>query len=80
MFPGARATPPRTRTSLRAQYARTAQSGWRRDHTEGLIGEVTGHGVDDLRDRGDLKTIQERLGYVDAAMTLNVYGHLIKER
>jgi integrase len=28
----------------------------------------------------DLKTIQERLGHVDAAMTLNVYGHLIKER
>jgi integrase len=28
----------------------------------------------------DIKTIQERLSHVDAAMTLNVYGHLIKER
>ena len=33
-----------------------------------------------ISDNKDLKTIQERLGHVDAAMTLNVYGHLIKER
>src|SRR6516225_5237437 len=33
-----------------------------------------------IADNKDLKTIQERLGHVDAAMTLNVYGHLIKER
>jgi site-specific recombinase XerD len=33
-----------------------------------------------IADNMDLKTIQERLGHVDAAMTLNVYGHLIKER
>ena len=26
----------------------------------------------------DLKTIQERMGHADAAMTLNVYGHLIR--
>ena len=26
----------------------------------------------------DLKTIQERMGHEDAAMTLNVYGHLIR--
>jgi integrase len=28
----------------------------------------------------DLKTIQERMGHQDAAMTLNVYGHLIRQR
>ena len=28
----------------------------------------------------DLKTIQERMGHEDAAMTLNVYGHLIRQR
>ena len=28
----------------------------------------------------DLKTIQERMGHEDAAMTLNVYGHLIRLR
>src|SRR4051794_39483283 len=33
-----------------------------------------------IAENKDLKTIQERLGHVDAAMTLNVYGHLIKER
>jgi integrase len=33
-----------------------------------------------IADNKDLKTLQERLGHVDAAMTLNVYGHLIKER
>jgi integrase len=33
-----------------------------------------------IADNTDLKTIQERLGHVDAGMTLNVYGHLIKER
>ena len=33
-----------------------------------------------IAENNDLKTIQERLGHVDAAMTLNVYGHLIKER
>jgi integrase len=33
-----------------------------------------------IADNKDIKTIQERLGHVDAAMTLNVYGHLIKER
>lgn len=27
----------------------------------------------------DLKTIQERMGHKDAAMTLNIYGHVIKE-
>jgi integrase len=32
-----------------------------------------------IAENKDLKTIQERLGHVDAAMTLNVYGHLIKE-
>ena len=26
----------------------------------------------------DMKTIQERMGHEDAAMTLNVYGHLIR--
>jgi site-specific recombinase XerD len=26
----------------------------------------------------DLKTIQERIGHEEAAMTLNVYGHLIR--
>ena len=33
-----------------------------------------------IAENKDLKTLQERLGHVDAAMTLNVYGHLIKER
>jgi len=33
-----------------------------------------------IAENKDLKTIQERLGHVDAAMTLNVYGHLNKER
>ena len=33
-----------------------------------------------IADNKDIKTIQQRLGHVDAAMTLNVYGHLIKER
>jgi integrase len=28
----------------------------------------------------DLKTIQERTGHQDAAMTLNVYGHLIRQK
>ena len=28
----------------------------------------------------DLKTIQERMGHEDAAMTLNVYGHLIWQK
>ena len=28
----------------------------------------------------DLKTIQERMGHEDAAMTLNVYGHLIRQK
>ena len=28
----------------------------------------------------DLKTIQERMGHQDAAMTLNVYGHLIRQK
>jgi integrase len=28
----------------------------------------------------DLKTIQERMGHEDAAMTLNVYGHLVRQR
>ena len=32
-----------------------------------------------IAENKDLKTLQERLGHVDAAMTLNVYGHLIKE-
>ena len=28
----------------------------------------------------DLKTVQERMGHEDAAMTLNVYGHLIRQK
>lgn len=28
----------------------------------------------------DIKTIQERMGHKDAAMTLNVYGHLIRQK
>jgi integrase len=31
-----------------------------------------------ISDNTDLKTIQERMGHADAAMTLNVYGHLIR--
>jgi integrase len=30
-----------------------------------------------IAENKDLKTIQERLGHVDATMTLNVYGHFI---
>jgi integrase len=28
----------------------------------------------------DLKTIQQRMGHQDAALTLNVYGHLIRHK
>ena len=31
-----------------------------------------------IAQKKDLKTIQERMGHADAAMTLNVYGHLIR--
>jgi integrase len=31
-----------------------------------------------ISDNTDLKTIQERMGHADAAMTLNVYGHLVR--
>ncbi len=33
-----------------------------------------------IAQKRDLKTIQERMGHEDAAMTLNVYGHLIRQR
>jgi integrase len=33
-----------------------------------------------ISQKRDLKTIQERMGHEDAAMTLNVYGHLIRQR
>ena len=33
-----------------------------------------------IAQKRDLKTIQERMGHEDAAMTLNVYGHLIRQK
>ena len=33
-----------------------------------------------ISQKRDLKTIQERMGHEDAAMTLNVYGHLIRQK